>query len=262
MVETLWNRQSELSHRSWQFRWPKWVFRHLLPDSLSAWQTKMPADSLSVSLSLFFFFLSFLMLQAFAVNAVVGVASGLLCSSELCFGACLTWILHSPACLWFAELIYLSGGGRPDSGEARAAGGCWRAQHRASEACEVSCALLSFLNGSVLGWAGLSLSSKTRIRAFVLRVPAMARQQWEGRRRPRSGLGRLRCQSLATGAKEQLLPKQWHSRGGAGSLPASTHGHLAAAPGQKHPAKPWAGGLPSIQAPAVGSQVTSSCGCE
>lgn len=72
----------------------------------------------------FFFFLSFLMLQAFAVNAVVGVASGLLCSSELCFGACLTWILHSPACLWFAELIYLSGGGRPDSGEARAAGGC------------------------------------------------------------------------------------------------------------------------------------------
>lgn len=108
----------------------------------------MPTDSLSVS---HFFFLSFLMLQAFAVNAVVGVASDLFWSSELCFGAYLTWILHSPACLWFVGLIYSAGGGRADSRETQAAWCCWKAQHRASEASEVSCALLSFLNGSVLG---------------------------------------------------------------------------------------------------------------
>lgn len=58
MVEALQKLPNKLSHRSWQFRWPKWVFRHLLHDWLSAWQTKMHTGSLSVCLSLFFFFLS------------------------------------------------------------------------------------------------------------------------------------------------------------------------------------------------------------
>lgn len=109
MVEALQKLQNKLSHRSWQFRWPKWVFRHLLHDWLSAWQTKMPTGSLSVCLSLFSSFLSSLRLQTFAMNATVGVVSALFCSSWMCFGAYLMWILALLLCAgglrsWFAYL--------------------------------------------------------------------------------------------------------------------------------------------------------------
>lgn len=39
MIEALKKLENKFSHKSWQFRCSKWVFRHLLYDHLSAWQT-------------------------------------------------------------------------------------------------------------------------------------------------------------------------------------------------------------------------------